>query len=122
MVNRPTTAAKSKNRSVSVSVALDGGQVGDPAGQCGHQSTEFRPVGRDVGDERCFGGEGDVVAQRFGEQLVGGGEVFFAVAEQHAGPIGERGRGPLRPPGSSCPDRPHPRPRGPRGPRRPPPV
>ena len=33
------------------------------------------------------------MAQRFGEQLVGGGEVFFAVAEQHAGPVCERNAG-----------------------------
>ena len=35
------------------------------------------------------------MAERLGEQLIGGGEVFFAVAEQHAGPIFERSAGRL---------------------------
>ena len=35
--------------------------------------------------ELVFWGMGDVVAERFGEQLVRGGEIFFAMPEQHTG-------------------------------------
>ena len=91
MVTRPTTAAKSRNRSVSESVALLGGRSRDPAVQCGNQPREFGPVGLDVGGELFLGGVGDVVAECLGEQLVGGGEILLTVSEQHAGP-GVEGR------------------------------
>ena len=40
-----------------------------------------------------LGGVGDVVAERLGEELVGGGQVLLAVPEQHAGPVVEGGTG-----------------------------
>ena len=116
MVSRPTTAAKSRNRSVSASVALDGGRSGIRPARAGTSRDEFGPVGLDVGQELILGGVGDVVAERFGEQLVGSGEVLFAMAEQHAGPVVEGGSGRLGHQGASCPDPPRPRPAGPRGP------
>ena len=70
-------------------------EVRDPAGQGGHQSGQFRPVGLDMGEELVLGGVGDVVAEGFGEELVGGGEVLLAVPEQHAGPVVEGGPGRL---------------------------
>ena len=39
---------------------------------------------------------GDIVAERLGDQLVGGGEVLLAVPEQHEGPLVEGGAGGLR--------------------------
>ena len=44
-----------------------------------------------MGQELTLGGVGDVVAEGLGEQLVGGGQILLAVAEQHAGP-GVEGR------------------------------
>ena len=40
-----------------------------------------------------LGSVGDVMTEGFGEQLVGGCEVFLAMTEQHAGPVIERGPG-----------------------------
>ena len=48
-----------------------------------------------VGDELLLGGVGDVVAERFGEELIRRGEVLFAMPEQHARPAVERGPGRL---------------------------
>ena len=48
-------------------------------------------MGIDVGEELFLGGVGDVVTERFGEELVRGGEVLLAVTEEHAGPVVERG-------------------------------
>ena len=45
--------------------------------------------------ELVLGGVGDVVAEGLGEELVGGGEVLLAVAEQHTGPGVEGGPGRL---------------------------
>ena len=45
--------------------------------------------------ELVLGSVGDVVAERLGEELVGGGEVLLAVPEQHAGPGVEGGPGRL---------------------------
>ena len=46
-----------------------------------------------MGEELVLGGVGDVVPERFGEELVGGGEVLLAVAEQHTRPGVESGPG-----------------------------
>ena len=70
-------------------------EVGDPAGQGRAPVGQLGSVGRDVGQQLVFGGMGDVVAERLGEELVGGGEVLFAVAEQHAGPVVESRPGRL---------------------------
>ena len=51
---------------------------------------------------------GDVVTEGLGEELIRGGEVLFAVPEQHTRPAVERGPRQPRPRGWSCPDRPHP--------------
>ena len=48
-----------------------------------------------MGEELILGGVGDVVPQSLSEELVGGGEVFFAVAEEHTGPVFEGGPGRL---------------------------
>ena len=48
-----------------------------------------------MGAGAVFGGVGDVVPERLGEELVRGGEVLLAVAEQHAGPVVEGGPGRL---------------------------
>ena len=44
-------------------------------------------MGLDVGEELLLGGVGDVVAQGLGEELVGGGQVLLAVAEEDTGPV-----------------------------------
>ena len=46
-------------------------------------------------DELLLRGVGDEVAEGFGEQLIGGREVFLAVSEQHAGARVERDPGGL---------------------------
>ena len=91
----PTTAAKSKNRSVSESVALDGGRSGIRLASAGTSRDSSDPWAATWARSCVFGGVGDVVAEGLGEELVGGGEVLLAVAEQHAGPVVERGPGRL---------------------------
>ena len=43
-----------------------------------------------VREKLLLGCVGDVLAERFGEELIRGGEILFAMPEQHAGPFGER--------------------------------
>ena len=70
-------------------------EVRDSAGQGRHQPGQFRPVFLDVGEELVLGSVGDVVPEGLGEELVGGGEVLLAVAEEHTGPGVEGGPGRL---------------------------
>ena len=107
--NSPTTAANSRKRSVSASVAFDGGSSGNPARQLPAPAAPARTVRVDMRDELGFGGVGDVVAERFGEELIRSGEILFAMPEQHARAVGERGAGPPRRRAWSCPDRLRPR-------------
>ena len=64
-------------------------EVADAADQGRDQPGQFRPVDFDVGKELVLGSVGDVVADGFGEELVGGGQVLLAVAEQNTGPTVE---------------------------------
>jgi hypothetical protein len=91
--NSPTTAAKSRYRSESVSVAFDAGRFGILLAKAGTSRTSSEPWPH-MGEELVLGSVGDVVAERFGEELVWGGEVLLAVAEQHAssGVEGSSGR------------------------------
>ena len=66
-----------------------------PARQRRDQPDQFRPVRVDVGDELVFGGVGDVMAERFGEELVRRGEILLAMPEQHARPGVEASAGRL---------------------------
>ena len=79
---------------MSASVAFDGGRSGILLARAGTSRT-VPNRGLDVGEELVLGSVGDVVAEGFGEELVGGGEVLLAVAEQHTGPGVERGPGRL---------------------------
>ena len=91
MVEQPDHGGEEQ---VSLGVGIGGlrrRKVGDPAGQSRDQSGQFGPVFLDVGEELVLGSVGDVVAERLGEELVGGGEVLLAVAEQHASPAVEGG-------------------------------
>ena len=76
---------------MSVSVAFDGGRSGIRLARAGTRREPVRSHGRRRGEELILGRVGDVVAEGFGEELIGGGEVLLAVAEQHAGPVVEGG-------------------------------
>lgn len=52
-----------------------------------------------MGEDLVFGCVGDVVAECLGEELVGGGEVLLAVAEEDKGTVVERSSGRL---GNQC--------------------
>ena len=80
---------------MSVSVAFDGGRSGHPARQRWDRPGQLGTVRGDVRDELVLGGVGDVVAERFGEELVRRGEILFAMPEQHARAVVERGAGRL---------------------------
>ena len=80
---------------MSASVAFDGGEPRQPARQRRDQPGQLRTVRVDMGDELLFGGVGDVVAERLGEELVRRGEILFAMPEQHARPAVERSPGRL---------------------------
>ena len=62
------------------------GQLREPPRQGWDQRNQIRFMLFDVGEETVLGGVGDVVVQGFGEELIRGGKVFFAVAEEDAGP------------------------------------
>ena len=57
--------------------------------EVGNQSGQLGPVGLDMGQELVLGRMSDIVAECLGEELVGRGEVFLAVSEQHEAPIVE---------------------------------
>ena len=50
----------------------------------------------DMREETVLGRVGDVVVEGLGEELIGGGKVLFAVAEEDAGPAGKSGPRRLR--------------------------
>ena len=66
-----------------------------PARKRRDQPDQFGPMGVDMGDELVFGGVGDVMAERLGEELIRRGEILLAMPEQHARPGVERGAGRL---------------------------
>ena len=53
--NSPTTAAKNRNRSVSASVAFDGGRSGRRLARAGHQPGQLGSVGLDMGQQLSSG-------------------------------------------------------------------
>ena len=119
VAKNPTTAAKSRKRSVSASVAFERREFGSLLRQSSRTNrNQIRSVLFDVGEETVLGRVGDVVVEGLGEELIGGGEVLFAVAEEDAGPAVEMRPAPPRPPRPSCRRRPHPRSAGPRVPGR----
>ena len=63
----------------------------DPAGECRHDAGELRPVRRDVHAQPLLRRVGHIVPERFGEELVGRGEVLLAVPEQHTRAVVEGG-------------------------------
>ena len=65
-------------------------QPRQPARQRRNQSGQLRAVFVHVRDELFFGGVGDVVPERLGEQLIRRREVFLAMPEQHTRPAIER--------------------------------
>ena len=68
---------------MSASVAFDGASPGSLLAKRRDQPDQLRPVRVHVRDELVLGGVGDVVAERFGEELIRGGEIFLAMPEQH---------------------------------------
>ena len=115
-VSRPTTAANSRNRSVSASVAFVGGRSGRRLASAGTSRASSDPWASTWASELVLGSMGDVVAEGLGEELVRGGQVLLAVAEQHAGALGEGRPGRLGHQGGLAQTRPHPRRAAPRGP------
>ena len=67
------------------------GEFREPPRKGGDQSTQIRSMFFDMGEETVLGGVGHEVVQSLGEQLIGGREIFFAMAEKDAGSVFERG-------------------------------
>ena len=78
---------------MSVSVAFDAGRSGILLARAGTSRDSSDPWSSTWAQELVFRGVGDVVAEGFGKELVGGGEVLLAVTEQHAGTAVEGGPG-----------------------------
>ena len=71
-------------------------EVGDSGGECRYQPGQLGSVGLHMCDELVLGGVAHVVAERLGEELIGGGKVLFTVPEQHTGTAVECGPGGFR--------------------------
>ena len=71
---------------MSVSVAFEGGRSGNLLARAGANRASSEPWVLDVGNQLILGGMGDVMPEGLGKELVGGGQVLIAVAEQHTGP------------------------------------
>ena len=80
---------------MSASVAFDGGRSGIRLASGGTSRASSEPCASTCATSSVFGGVGDVVAERFGEELIRSGEVLFAMPEQHARAAVERGPGRL---------------------------
>ena len=76
---------------MSASVANDFGRPGNRLASAGTSRASSEPCASTCATQLVFGRVRHVMTERLGEELVGRGEIFFAVPEQHARAGVERG-------------------------------